>query len=34
MKTALHAAPLGLEVGWGTIGYKQAAPTELSTHCS
>ena len=31
MNTRLHAAPPGLSVRWETIGYKQAAPTELFT---
>ena len=26
-----HAAPLGLVIDGGTMGYKQAAPTELLT---
>ena len=26
-----HAAPLGLAIGWETMGYKQDAPTELLT---
>jgi hypothetical protein len=31
MKTAIHAAPLGLDNNLDAIGYKQAAPPELST---
>jgi len=31
VKSTCHAAPPGLEVCFRTIGYKQAAPTELTT---
>ena len=31
MNARLHAALPGLSVRWETIGYKQAAPTELFT---
>lgn len=34
LRDQTHAAPLGLDEVWETLGYKQGAPTELPGGCA